>query len=69
MYWTLSPRVNGSSEIATVIYMPKPGTINNLAVSTTEIAIAPVINISAEYAAQLTGSGTMTSPYQILNIA
>ncbi|HBA37742.1 MAG TPA: hypothetical protein DCY94_03380 [Firmicutes bacterium] len=61
-YWSLSPSHSGSSASVFLVYTN--GKLNNPSVYNTG-AIAPVINISLEYAKTMIGEGSMTRPYQI----
>ncbi len=62
--WSLSPRnFNGSN--ANVFIVNNDGNLNNTNVNNTNGAVAPVISLKAEYAAQLTGQGTSGSPFQL----
>ncbi len=61
-YWSLSPnRFTGSSS---VFCISEKGNRSSCYVSSTG-AVAPVINLSAEYATKLVGDGTFSSPYKI----
>jgi len=61
-YWSLSPAgfING---IALVFSVNSSGQLGNYYVQI-DGAVTPVINLSAEYAKTLRGTGTMTDPYQ-----
>jgi len=63
-YWTLSPVNMGASGRAYGFYIYSDGRLNHDWVSTSG-AVAPVISLKAEYAAQLTGTGTAADPYKI----
>lgn len=62
-YWSLSPSNRSLSGHAIIFVM---STIGNL--SYNEVygagAVAPVINLSADYVSTLTGTGTMTDSYR-----
>jgi len=62
-YWTMSP--NNFYQIS--VYMLNVNhTYGNLGMTTVrdDGGVAPVINLSAEYVKTMTGTGTMTEPYQ-----
>jgi len=66
-YWSLSPRYfSGSTAYVFSVY--SNGGLFNGNVDSAG-AVAPVISLKAEYASQLTGSGTASSPYQISGVA
>jgi len=66
-YWSLSPYYfNGSG--ATVFDVSGSGYLVGDYVNYTG-AVAPVISLKAEYASQLTGSGTASDPFQISGVA
>ncbi len=60
--WSLSPRMFGTAAGVNVIY--DSSYLNYPAVHDINGAIAPVINLSADYASELIGDGTMTNPYR-----
>ncbi len=61
-YWSLSPYIfNGAT--SSVFYVFTSGQLNYHDVYKSG-AVAPVINLSAEYVKTLRGTGTMTGPYQ-----
>ncbi len=60
-YWSLSP----SYYVGAYIYgVSAYGDLNSASVLNTVSAVAPVINLSAEYVKTMRGTGTMTDPYQ-----
>ena len=61
-YWSLSPNLFNGSTI-NVFHVEINGNIYYRGVSSSG-AVAPVINLSAEYVKTLRGTGTMTDPYQ-----
>ncbi len=63
-YWSLSPYYfyNG---YAAVFVVYNVGQLNNYSVNNDGGAVAPVINLSAGYVKTLSGTGTLTDPYQI----
>ena len=61
-YWSLSPYIfNGTYSLVFIVYTS--GDLNYYNVDRGG-AVAPVINLSAEYVKTLSGSGTITDPYQ-----
>ena len=61
-YWSLSPySYNG---YANVFFVNTSGSLSGTFVLDTGCAVAPVINLSAEYVKTLRGTGTTTDPYQ-----
>jgi len=67
-YWSLSP-YDFSGSYATVFRVYADGYLYGNGVNDASGAVAPVISLKAEYASQLTGSGTASSPYQISGLA
>ena len=61
--WSLSPRYFGGVR-SDVFYVNTLGGLSYADVSAASGAVAPVVNISAEYVKTLRGTGTMTDPYQ-----
>ncbi len=70
-YWSLSPSVIGYTNLhAYVFVVGTNGALDwNYVDNTNDGAVAPVISIKAEYASQLEGQGTASSPYQIPGVA
>jgi len=68
-YWSLSPRYLDADGFANVFMVDTVGYLSSARVYYTNGAVAPVISLKAEYASQLTGSGTAGSPYQISGVA
>ena len=63
MYWSLSPSAfNGT--YADVFYIRSGGSLRNMNVSYTG-AVAPVINLSAEYVSTMIGDGTIGNEYRV----
>ena len=62
-YWSLSP-CDFNNGYACVFVVNTTGDLNGAFVNNTGGAVAPVINLSAEYAKSLKGTGTMADPYQ-----
>ncbi len=62
-YWSISPYYFYFS-MAFVFVTYTSGSLNGLVDTYDEGAIAPVINLSAEYVQTMKGTGTMTDPYQ-----
>ncbi len=60
--WSLSPYLCLSNAFVFIIYTS--GSLGITNTGHTSGAIAPVINLSAEYVNTLTGDGTMTNPYR-----
>ncbi len=60
--WSLSP--NSYIYGAIMFMINDDGSLNYVGSNLPSGAIAPVINLSAEYASELTGDGTMTNPYR-----
>ena len=61
-YWSLSPFYYGGG--AFVFVVDASGNLNGAYVYSAGGAVAPVINLSAEYVKTLRGTGTTTDPYQ-----
>ncbi len=61
--WTLTPYSLDTSGYANVFYISSSGQFNENDVSYATGAVAPVINLSAEYISTMEGDGTMESPY------
>ncbi len=64
-YWSLSPYIVNTSGSAIVFMVYTNGSLSNDYVSN-GCAVAPVINLSAEYVKTLKGTGTMENPYQAM---
>ena len=64
-YWTMSPRSFDNNAAAIFYIGGVSGAFNGHYVNDDRGAVAPVINISSEYAKTLIGNGTMSAPYQI----
>ena len=62
-FWSLSPYGFNSSN-AFVFYVNTSGDLSATSVGYTGGAVAPVINLSAEYVKTLRGTGTTSDPYQ-----
>jgi len=63
--WSITPRVMDSTTSAYMFDVGYNGNFHNTHANYTYGAISPVINLKAEYAAQLEGKGTMNEPYYI----
>ena len=63
-YWSLSPFFMSSSGLCDMFAVNTNGNYRYFYVTNTGGAVAPVINLSAEYAKSLKGTGTMADPYQ-----
>jgi len=66
--WSLSPWSVYTYGYATVFEIDATGRFTNTHVSSASGAVAPVINLKAEYAGQLEGSGTKSAPYTVPNV-
>ena len=66
-YWSLSPDIFSGISPG-VFYVHVYGNLNDTYVYNNVGAVAPVINLSAEYANSLIGDGTMESPYRAQNV-
>ncbi len=62
--WSLSPYNMSAIGDALVFVVYGNGNFNDTSTNNPDGAIAPVINLSAEYASTLTGDGSMTNPYR-----
>ena len=62
-YWSLSPYYFNSNAYMFVVY--SSGYLNYYYVSNTGGAVAPVINLKAEYVNTLRGTGTISDPYTV----
>ena len=63
-YWSLSPFFMSSSGLCDMFAVNTNGNYRYFYVTNTGGSVAPVINLSAEYAKSLKGTGTMADPYQ-----
>ncbi len=63
-YWSFSPYNMHSSGIALVFYVADNGNLSYNIVDNSG-AVAPVINLKAEYLSQLRGAGTATDPFRL----
>ena len=63
-YWSLSPFFMSSSGLCDMFAVNTNGNYKYFYVTNTGGSVAPVINLSAEYAKSLKGTGTMADPYQ-----
>jgi len=66
--WSLSPRYMLTNGYASVFMLGTNGILNGTYVYNPSGAVAPVINLKAEYAGQLEGSGTKSTPYTVPNV-
>jgi len=58
-YWSFSPN---NTPNAYVFFVNSTGDLNRYSVGTS-VAVAPVINLGAEYLDKLQGNGTINNPY------
>ena len=63
-YWSLSPFYMFTDNNAYVVYISTNGGLSYIDSEYTGNAVAPLINLSYEYASTLIGDGTMENPYQ-----
>ena len=64
-YWSLSPYYF-AAEKAYVFIVTKIGSMQEMNVDIADLSVAPIINLSADYAGSMKGTGTMRDPYQVL---
>ena len=64
-YWSLSPYYF-AAEKAYVFIVTKIGSMQEMNVDIADLSVAPIINLSADYAGSMKGTGTMSDPYQVL---
>ncbi len=63
-YWSLSPFYMFTDNNAYVVYISTNGGLSYIDSEYTGNAVAPLINLSYEYASTLIGDGTMENPYR-----
>ncbi len=64
-YWSFSPSNMYSGDYASVFYVVSNGNLNGNRYVNGNGAVAPVINLKAEYLDKLQGSGTIDNPYSL----
>ncbi len=64
-YWSLSPSIMNASHSAYVFYIISSGGFSNYYDMNSAGAIAPVINLSAEYSNKMVGDGTIGNEYRV----